>query len=104
VLVGVDDQRRLHWSMAKIIELIPGRDGTVRVARVKTQHGTLLRPLQRLYPLEVSSSEADDIVDKAERPVGAELREQPVHKHYDTDVTDVTRSGRRVIRPKKLLE
>ena len=102
VLVGADDQRRLHWPMAKIIELIPGRDGTVRVAKVKTQHGTLLRPLQRLYPLEVSSPEAD--VYKAERRVGAELREQPVHKHYDADVTDVTRSGRRVIKPKKLLE
>ena len=36
VLVGADDQRRLHWPMAVISELIPGRDGAVRVARVRT--------------------------------------------------------------------
>ena len=58
VLVGTDDKRRLLWPLAKIIELIPGRDGALRLAKVKTQHGVLLRPLQRLYPLEMS--EADE--------------------------------------------
>jgi len=63
MLVGADDQKRLHWPMAKIVELIPDRDGAIRVARVKTQHGTLLRPLQRLYLLELSSSDTDSILD-----------------------------------------
>ena len=31
------------------------------MARVKTTTGELLRPLQRLYPLEVSSEEETDI-------------------------------------------
>jgi len=110
VLVGADDQRRIHWPMARIVELIPGRDGAVRVARVKTQHGTLLRPLQRLYPLEVSVAESDRIVDAlpqgnassthllpaAQQPA-ARL---PVPEHSDV----VTRSGRRVHKPKKLVD
>jgi len=57
VFVGSDDKKRLQWPLAKVVELIPGRDGLVRVAKLKTQHGVLVRPLQRLYPLEVSSAE-----------------------------------------------
>jgi len=102
VLVGADDQKRLHWPMAKIVELIPGRDGAVRVARVKTQHGTLLRPLQRLYPLELSSSDTDSILDTLDRQVDDGVSQIPVPGHCVADV--VTRSGRKVNRPKKLCE
>jgi len=73
VLVGANDQRRIHWPMARIVELIPGRNDIIRVARVKTQRGTLLRPLQRLYPLEVCSSNADNIVDSLEWYVDANV-------------------------------
>ena len=98
MLVGADNQRIL-WPMARILELIPGRDGIVRVARVKTQRGSLPRPLQRLYPLEMSSSDADSIVDSLEQHVDAQ---RIVPGHCDTDV--VTRSGHRVSKPKRLVE
>ncbi|GFT55999.1 integrase catalytic domain-containing protein [Trichonephila clavipes] len=39
VLVGDDNKKRLFWALAKIIELIPGRDGKIRTVRLKTQHG-----------------------------------------------------------------
>jgi hypothetical protein len=65
VLVGADDQKRISWPMATIIELLPGSDGVVRTVRVQTQQGVLLRPVQRLYPLEVSSVEdVDAITDR----------------------------------------
>ncbi|GFS69573.1 integrase catalytic domain-containing protein [Trichonephila clavipes] len=57
VLVGDDNKKRLFWALAKIIELIPGRDGKIRTIRLKTQHGKMLRPIQRIYPLEISSNE-----------------------------------------------
>ncbi|GFX92617.1 integrase catalytic domain-containing protein [Trichonephila clavipes] len=41
VLVG-DNKKRLFWALAKIIELIPGRDGKIRTVRLKTQHGKML--------------------------------------------------------------
>ncbi|GFW12611.1 hypothetical protein TNCV_818631 [Trichonephila clavipes] len=43
--------------MVRIIELIPGRDGKIRTVKLKTQHGTVLRPVQRVYPLEIRANE-----------------------------------------------
>ncbi|GFV44933.1 hypothetical protein TNCV_1716811 [Trichonephila clavipes] len=40
-------------TFSRIILLIPGKDGHVRVARVKTETGELVRPVQRLYNLEL---------------------------------------------------
>ncbi|CAL8127222.1 unnamed protein product [Orchesella dallaii] len=57
VLVGEDRKNRFHWPLGLIIELIPRRDGKQRVAKVKTSHGILLRPIQRLFPLEISAGE-----------------------------------------------
>ncbi|GFY61803.1 hypothetical protein TNIN_237061 [Trichonephila inaurata madagascariensis] len=34
-----------------VIQLSPGKDGHIRVARVKTETGELVRPVQRLYNL-----------------------------------------------------
>ncbi|GFX86553.1 integrase catalytic domain-containing protein [Trichonephila clavipes] len=57
VLIGDDNKKRLFWPMARIIELIPGRDGKIRTVKLKTQHGTVLRPVQRVYPLEIRANE-----------------------------------------------
>ncbi|GFW30529.1 integrase catalytic domain-containing protein [Trichonephila clavipes] len=57
VLIGDVNIKRLFWPMARIIELIPGRDGKIRTVKRKTQHGTVLRPVQRVYPLEIRSNE-----------------------------------------------
>ncbi|GFQ72133.1 integrase catalytic domain-containing protein [Trichonephila clavata] len=35
VLIGDDNKKRLSWPIAKIIELIPGRDGEIRTVRLK---------------------------------------------------------------------
>ncbi|GBL63173.1 hypothetical protein AVEN_217538-1, partial [Araneus ventricosus] len=60
VLVGDDNTKRLFWALAKISESIPRRDGKIRTVKLKTQHGTDLRPIQRIYPLEIYSNESVD--------------------------------------------
>ncbi|UYV67952.1 hypothetical protein LAZ67_5002603 [Cordylochernes scorpioides] len=55
VIVKVEDKRRLHWPMTRIMELFPGKDGHSRVAKVGTKLGTITHPVQKLYPLDVSS-------------------------------------------------
>ncbi|GFT95025.1 DUF5641 domain-containing protein, partial [Nephila pilipes] len=60
VLIGDVNKKRLFWPLAKIIELIPGRDVTVRTVKLKTQHGTVLHPIQRIYRLEIYSKESVD--------------------------------------------
>lgn len=54
ILVSNDLEKKLCWPLARVEELIPGNDGKVRTARVKTATGVLVRPLQRLILLEAS--------------------------------------------------
>ena len=37
--------------MDRIIELYPGKDNNVRVVKLKTAHGELKRPIEKLCPL-----------------------------------------------------
>lgn len=54
VFIGDDNCKRADWPLGRVMELIPGVDGEVRVVHVRTQNGILVRPIQRLYPLEFS--------------------------------------------------
>ncbi|XP_035230936.1 uncharacterized protein LOC118202838 [Stegodyphus dumicola] len=57
VLIGSNDKRRLNWPLGKIIQLFPGTDGESRRARIKVQNGEVIRVVQNLYPLELSTAE-----------------------------------------------
>ncbi|XP_018577160.1 uncharacterized protein LOC108915576 [Anoplophora glabripennis] len=76
VLVANDIDKRLHWPLGRIIEIIPGTDGKIRLVRVKTERGQLLRPIQRIYPLECL------VVTTAEE-------DSSLQDHPDTEVEDV---------------
>ncbi|GFW21257.1 hypothetical protein TNCV_3774681 [Trichonephila clavipes] len=52
VLIGNENKKR---PIAKIKELTPGRDGEIRTVPLKTQHGTVLGPVQRIFLLEVQA-------------------------------------------------
>ncbi|GFW80234.1 nose resistant to fluoxetine protein 6 [Trichonephila clavipes] len=56
VLIGTDDKKRLHWLLGRVLELFPGKDGIIRLVKSRTESGDMLRPIQRLYPLEVTSN------------------------------------------------
>jgi len=57
VLLGVENSKSLEWPLAVVEELIPGRDGEVRLVKLRTASGVLLRPIQRVYPLEIYDEE-----------------------------------------------
>jgi len=97
VMVENEALKRLEWPLAKIVELIPGTDGQIRVARVKTSNGELTRPIQRLVPLEVRSSYEVPCLQENIIPKGAKknLRED--------DGGILTKSGRRVKKPVRLI-
>ncbi|GFX02573.1 DUF5641 domain-containing protein [Trichonephila clavipes] len=67
VLIGDTNSKRIYWPLAKVIKLIPGRDGRVRVVEVSTSSGSFLRPIQRLYPLEVSGTDISDLPEQIKR-------------------------------------
>ncbi|XP_074629800.1 uncharacterized protein LOC141887949 [Acropora palmata] len=55
MLVKDDERNRGKWKMGIVVEVITGRDGIARAARMKTGTGSYLeRALQQLYPLELS--------------------------------------------------
>ncbi|GFQ94094.1 hypothetical protein TNCT_327671 [Trichonephila clavata] len=76
-------KNRTLWSLARIIELIPGKEEHVRVSRVRTETGELVRPGQILYNLELLEPEIN-------LP-----KEQ-------TDSVIRTKRGRKLISPKRL--
>ena len=58
VLIKDNNMPPLTWVLGRIIELFPGKDGKVRVAKLKTVKGEILRPLKLICPLPF---ERDDI-------------------------------------------
>ncbi|XP_028419027.1 uncharacterized protein LOC114544609 [Dendronephthya gigantea] len=54
VIVQEENQPRNRWKLAMVTRLISGRDNVTRGAVLKTGKGTLERPIQHLYPLELS--------------------------------------------------
>ncbi|XP_023214294.1 uncharacterized protein LOC111617199, partial [Centruroides sculpturatus] len=97
VLVGHDNQKRLDWPLARVVEIYPGKDGLVRVVKLKTQVGFLIRPVRKLYLLEISSG--DEKKDMQE-----EFRDRTA----GSDVTNssekyrVSKRGRPLKTPKRL--
>ena len=54
VLIKEDNIPRLKWPVGIINELFHGKDGLIRSVNLKTSKGMLVRPIQRLYDLEVN--------------------------------------------------
>lgn len=78
--------------MGKIMELMPGADGKVRVAKVRMTQGILTRPLQRLFPLEVSSPKT------LPAPRTSLV---PIQEEGDEVVVVKTKSGRVINKPSR---
>ena len=54
-----DDSPRITWKLAVIEELMKGKHGLVRAAKIRTAQGRTNRPIAKLIPLEVSSEVAN---------------------------------------------
>ncbi len=53
VVLVHDDIPRLQWKLAVVEELVSGKDGLIRSAKIRTQNGFTNRAIVKLYPLEV---------------------------------------------------
>ncbi|GFY29894.1 putative RNA-directed DNA polymerase from transposon X-element [Trichonephila clavipes] len=70
-------------NLPKVIRLIPEKDGKIRTVQLKTRTGTMVRPIQRVYPLE-----AHDILSDP--------------NDSSSDLARVSRHGRVIKAPEKL--
>lgn len=108
VLIENENVKRLDWPLARVKELIAGKDNNVRVSRLSTAKGELIRPIQRLYPLELRYEKGESKMDKI---IADRCRDTGRFKESEScapdicgadDVPYVTRSGREVKLPNRL--
>ena len=71
VLVGSDDKKRNAWPLGRVVEIFPGGDGHVRRVKVRTQNGVIIRPIQRIYPLEVTTFDESSTASNNESPTAS---------------------------------
>ncbi|GFU51503.1 integrase catalytic domain-containing protein [Trichonephila clavipes] len=57
IMVRADNKKEIIWPLGHITEIIPGKDGQIRLVRVQTSQQEFLHPIQRIYPLEITSSD-----------------------------------------------
>lgn len=106
VLVGTDDKKRLHWLLGRVLELFPGKDGIVRLVKLRTPKGNMLRPIQRLYPMESTPNPEQDLLETwmdsevvTENP---EFSQKPEFSVDSDETVFSTRSGREIKPVKRL--
>lgn len=56
VLVKEDETPPLKWPLARITDVIPGKDGRIRSVQVKTTSGQYVRPIVKIVPLPTNDS------------------------------------------------
>jgi len=62
VLIHEDNRSRLLWRLAVVIQTYPGRDGRVRACDVRLgSRQVLKRPVQLLFPLEITAAGPEDV-------------------------------------------
>ena len=54
VVLKEDDLKRVKWPLARIVKVLPAKDGVVRTVEVRTKDGVYVRPVTKLLKLEES--------------------------------------------------
>ncbi|GFS29159.1 bel12-ag transposon polyprotein [Nephila pilipes] len=101
VLIGTDDKKRLHWLLGRVLELFSGKDGIIRLVKLRTEKGNVLRPIQRLYPLELKPNYEQVVSENRKGP--EVVTEYPELNTDSNKTVPVTSSGRE-IKPVKRLD
>ena len=55
IIIKGEEKNRRHWKLGIVAELITSRDDVIRGAKLRAGKSYLERPIQHLYPLELSS-------------------------------------------------
>ena len=76
VVLVHDDAPRINWQLAVIEDVTRGSDGLIRAANIRTKSGRTNRPIARLYPLEVCSTETLKLTPTIPQPSNSPPEEQ----------------------------
>ena len=113
VLIECEGKRQ-NWPIGIIETVFPGRDNLVRVARVRTSSGHMIRPVQKLYSLEIPEASVPEAKVKLEEISGGPAESDPsslpsLEDRSESDPSPLpmpknvfTRVGRKVRIPSRL--
>ncbi|GFU44977.1 integrase catalytic domain-containing protein [Trichonephila clavipes] len=62
-LLEDNSKKFAYWNLARVLKLIHGRDGHIRLALIKTEHLEFLRLVQRLFRLELDNPVGKGLID-----------------------------------------
>ncbi|GFS48012.1 hypothetical protein NPIL_243731 [Nephila pilipes] len=94
-VVGIlDQQNKLHWLLGRVVELFPGKDGIIRLVKLRTEKGNVLIPVQRLYPLELKPNYEQVVSEN--RKVPEVVTEYPELNTDSKKTVPLTSSGREI--------
>lgn len=107
VLIGDDDKKKQSWPLGRIVEVFPGADSIIRRVKVRTQNGEFYRAAQKIYPLELSSSETIEnelcsVKKKIKRVCVTPGDKEDIGELKAIPKNQVTRHGRSTKKPDKL--
>ena len=68
VIIKGEERTCGQWKLGIVEELFPGRDGVVRSVRLRAGKSYLERPIQHLYPLELSCDRTADVPNRTLNP------------------------------------
>ena len=112
VLVADDREKRLHWKMGVVRQLILGRDGRCRAATVQVKSGLLTRPIRKLYKLELCA-EFDNLPPITSSPKSTEqdggmldseaetMEDEDEEAEPEVTLPQRTWRGREIVRPSR---
>ena len=60
VIVKSENKNRGRWPLATVNEIFPGKDENFPAVQLKTANGIIERPVQHLYPLELTCDRVRD--------------------------------------------
>ncbi|XP_055932061.1 uncharacterized protein LOC129962339 [Argiope bruennichi] len=110
VLIGDSNVKRINWPLGRVIKLYLGKDKKVRLVEVQTKSGSFLRPIQRLFLLEISQSEKSAVpcLQKSDSPSTMMIPDGTPTSSGSHAVPDVSQPRRsryvRLLKPSVLLD
>lgn len=97
----------MDWPLAKVEEVYPGKDGQIRVVKLKTTKGVLIRPIQRLISLEEECPSQEKFLKLI--PKNTKTTEESKNVHAEESEPDIstepelkTKRGRIIKKPQRL--